>query len=75
MLNLSNIRKEYITEISTFSVTVQRKLTAEFILYKYLSPHCKTICGKKCYIAKHSKYCNIYEIYLFPAIILLCTVL
>ena len=34
MLTLSNIRKEYITEISTFSVTVQRTLTAEIILYK-----------------------------------------
>jgi len=30
---------------------------------------------KKCCKAKNSKYCNIYEKYLFPAIILLCTVL
>jgi hypothetical protein len=75
MLPSSDIRKEYITEIATFSVTVQEMLTAEITTYKYLSPHCKTICGKKSYIAKNSKYCNIYEKYLFPAIILFCTVL
>jgi len=42
-------------EISTFSVTVQQTLTAEIVTYKYLNPHCKMICGKKCYIAKNSK--------------------
>jgi len=76
MQTLSNIRKEYVTEILTFSVTVQQTLPAEIIIYKYLSPHCMTIFEKKkCCKAKNSKYCNTYEKYLFPAIILLCTVL
>jgi len=47
MLTLSNIRKEYVTEILTFSVTVQQMLPAEIIIYEYLSPHCMTICGEK----------------------------